>query len=110
MLRFFSAFFGFILTLALIVFAVLNRAHTELYWSPMHEPLHLPLYVYTLGFLALGFLLGSLMVWLNNAELRRSRRLQRKEIKELQKELDTAQAGMDNGAPPDDFFPALPKK
>ena len=107
---FLRTFFGFVLAACLITFAVANRQIIPLVYSPIHDPLEIPLYMITLGFLAGGFLLGSFVVWMNGASTRRTGRKQRKTIKSLEKELSTLQNQTETAkAPPSDFFPALPK-
>lgn len=109
-MAFLRAIFGFIIAILLIGFAVANRQATTLVYSPVHEPLEIPLYLITLIFMAIGFILGGLAVWINSAPTRKVKRQQRKTIKELEKELETLQTKNDQTpAPPDsEFFPALP--
>lgn len=102
---------GFIFAAALIAFAVFNRQDVEFSYSPFHDPIHMPLYLIALCLMAIGFLLGGITVWLNMADTRRLKRMQRKKIKELEKELQkTELKPADTEKPPSDFFPALPHK
>ena len=110
-MAFFRTIFGFIIAVLLIGFAVSNRQATTLIYSPIHDPLEVPLYLIALIFLATGFILGGLIVWTNSAPTRKVKRQQRKTIKALEKELGTLQTKSSNDRKPDsEFFPALPAK
>ena len=101
---------GFTIALGVAAFAVLNRQEAALYWSPLHPPLELPLYITGLGFLSAGFLIGAFTVWFNSGRIRRQTRLQRKTIRHLEKELEGANQNRPvKDEPPADFFPALIK-
>lgn len=103
-------FIGFLIAVTLIAFAVTNRQSTTLIYSPFHEPLELPLYMVTLIFMAAGFFLGVMMLWINMGKSRKVKREQRQTIKQLEKELETQKAKDPEAAePPSEFFPALPK-
>jgi len=80
---------GFCIALLFTAFAVMNRHNIDLFWSPLHPALPVPLYLLALGMLAAGFLLGGVIVWLNMSPLRREKRHQRKIIHALEKELET---------------------
>ncbi|MCB1720971.1 MAG: LapA family protein [Alphaproteobacteria bacterium] len=107
---FIRAIFGFIIAIALVAFAVSNRQNIALNYSPVHDPLEIPLYLLTLLFMALGFIFGALIMWLNTAPTRRRSRQQRKTIKALEKELANAQNKKTSPAnvPPSELFPTLP--
>ncbi len=110
-MAFFRTIFGFIIAILLIGFAIANRQETALIYSPIHEPLNVPLYLISLIFLAIGFILGGLIVWMNNAPTRKVKRQQRKTIKALEKELSTAQNKTESAdTPASEFFPALPQQ
>lgn len=101
---------GFILAALLTAFAIFNRQNVEVSFSPVHEPLSLPLYLVVLGMFAGGFLIGGFIVWVNAGSTRKLTRKQRKQLKALEKELEHIKE-TDQGTtpPPADFFPALPK-
>lgn len=102
-------FIGFVLAVALAVFALFNRHDVVLSVGPVYEPFNLPLYLIVLVFMAVGFVFGGVFVWLGAAPVRRSKRKQRKEIKKLEKELGKLkESSVDVATPPSDFFPALP--
>ena len=66
---------GFTIAVLLAAFAVANRQIADITWSPVHEPLHWPLYLSVLSAMAFGFVLGGLIVWMSDFPLRRSARL-----------------------------------
>jgi uncharacterized integral membrane protein len=99
---------GFIITVAVMGFAVFNRQVVEFYYTPFHPPVELPLYMVALGFVVFGFMTGAGMVWLEAIPVRWASRKQRKEIRKLEKKLDEMRQSETGIAPPDDFFPALP--
>jgi uncharacterized integral membrane protein len=84
------AFLRMIFALPLIIGAVMFAlAHPEkvlLTYSPLSEPIELPLYFVALAFLGIGFLLGVFCTWLGMGKLRKERRAYKKEVKKLTKE------------------------
>lgn len=99
---------GFVIAIAVAAFAVFNRQPISLTYSPIHQPLEVPLYAVGLGLMATGFIIGAALVWLNGADIRRTRRKQTRQIRKLEKELaETAKTDIAI-TPPSDFFPALP--
>ena len=101
---------SFLLTLAVVVFAISNRHEVALYWNPLVEiPFQIPLYLIALTFMATGFVLGALFSWMGESKVRRERRMQRREIKKLEKALEASNENH-SATPPTDFFPALIKK
>ncbi len=103
-------FIGFLIAITLIAFAITNRQTTTLVYSPLHDPLELPLYMVTLLFMAAGFFLGIMMLWINMGKSRKVKRDQRQTIKELEKELKSVKGkDPESQDPPSEFFPALPK-
>lgn len=100
---------GFLITIAVLIFASANLHTVEVFYSPFTPALELPLFLIALGLMGFGFFIGGLFVWINEGKARKDRRRQRKEIKTLQKELKTANDdGSETQKPPSDFFPALP--
>lgn len=103
-------FIGFLIAISLIAFAITNRQTTTLVYSPLHEPLELPVYMITLLFMGAGFFLGIMMLWINTGRTRKIKREQRQAIKNLEKELESLKGkDTDSHDPPSEFFPALPK-
>lgn len=75
---------------ALLWISFANRDLVDFMWSPLHEAVSVPVAVLVLAAAVFGFVWGGLIVWLNEAGPRRDRRLQRKDIKRLEKELNAA--------------------
>ncbi len=75
---------------ALLWVSFANRESVEFTWSPVHEAALVPVAVLVLAATITGFIWGGLIVWLNEAHNRRDRRLQRKDISRLEKELNQA--------------------
>ena len=82
---------GFIFTVIFVFFAAFNRHNIEIYFSPIHDPIEMPLFAVVLGFAALSFLIGGATVWMNDGKIRRERRGLRKEVKKLEKELNSGE-------------------
>lgn len=101
---------GFLIAAAAAVFAISNRHQVKIFWNPIDPPFELPLYLIGLGFMGFGFILGTLMVWLNGASGRRARQHQRRQIKNLEKELKAINQNAQEAQPPSDFFPSLPER
>lgn len=100
---------GLFVAVILCVFAAANRDPVSLVWSPLHPPAELPLYLITLILMSTGFILGSVITWLNTGKLRQTKRKQKKHIRDLEKQLEAVNENGHQDSPPSDFFPALPK-
>ncbi len=76
-------------TIVIAVFAALNRADVSVILNPLdlEQNVAVPLYLVVLSAVLFGFVTGALMIWLNMSPLRKQKRTQRKEIKELEKEM-----------------------
>lgn len=79
-----------VIMVGVILFTFANRERIPVQLHPFHEPYDVFSFVLALGALAIGFVFGGVMVWLNSAEIRADRRKQKKRIKELEKELGKA--------------------
>lgn len=103
---------GFAIAILFAGFAAMNRQNVTLYFTPVHDPIEWPLFAIVLGFSALGFLIGAMVVWMNDGKLRREKRLQKRQIKKLKAELDKNDILLPNEAPKPDtaLFPALTKQ
>lgn len=100
---------GFLLTLVFVFFAAFNRQPVELFYSPLHDPIELPLFAVALGFSALAFLIGGVTVWLSDGKIRRERRGLKRTVKSLEKKLENTDD--DKASKPDNpLFPAITKQ
>ena len=111
MIAFFRWIAGFLIITLFAGFAAFNRQEVTLYYSPVHDPLNWPLYALVLGFAAIGFMIGALVVWISDGKIRREKRLQKKQIKKLENELQKTQIVMNAKEKPETalFPPALTK-
>lgn len=104
-------FFAFLITIAVLVFAISNRHTVNVFISPFDQEQHLiiPLYLIALGLMGIGFVIGAITVWLNESHLRTDRRKQKKLVRNLEKELKTVNENHQDGSvPPSEFFPSVP--
>ncbi len=79
---------GLVITIVIASFAAMNTEVVSFTFSPVHDPVSIPVYMVILSTLAFGFLFGGIVVWLNAAPVRKAKRKQKKEIKLLEKELE----------------------
>ncbi len=91
MISFFRWALSVIIMVSVILFTFANRDLVTITYSPIHDPIEVFSFVLALGALALGFVLGGLMVWLNSTKVRIERRQQKKEISRLEKEIEALQ-------------------
>lgn len=73
-----------------VLFALAHPDPVSVTWNPLEPAVELPLYFVSLVFLAVGFLLGAFVAWLGMGKVRKERRQQRKTIKKLEKDINTA--------------------
>lgn len=81
-----------ILVLILIVFGLSNRDAVTLGFWPTDYAVVLPLSVAVLAAMAVSFLLGAAIVWLDHLGLRRRARRAEAEVRRLQAQLTQAEA------------------
>jgi len=83
------AFLRGLLALPLIIgtvaFAMTHTMKVPVVLNPFEPAIELPLYIVALGFLAVGALLGAIVAWIGMHKVRKAKRVQRKEIKNLEK-------------------------
>jgi len=79
-MRFFARLFAFVFALFAILFAAANPGDLTVELWPLPYVVTLPVYAAILGAAVFGFLAGALAVW---PSLHRSRRLARREAKEI---------------------------
>lgn len=97
---------GLVMTAAVILFALGNRAPVEIAWNPLAERTPMPLFLPVLIALAVGFLAGGFSVWLNGAHARAEQRRQRKLIRELEKQVEDSAVKADSSSVPAVSAPA----
>ena len=68
----------------IVAFVVLNRQETTLYFSPLTDPLILPLWLLGVVLFAIGFSVGALLLWLNNWPVHKELRQTKKDLKTTQ--------------------------
>jgi uncharacterized integral membrane protein len=96
---------GLLIAILLTAFAVANRQVVVVHWSPFHEALNLPLYLVALGLMALSFLSGSVLVWLNTIPLRVNAMRQKKQIRTLEKEVEASHVAAAKASAPEAALP-----
>ena len=102
---------GLVLTLVVAGFAAFNTESVDVIVSPIHDPVEFPLYGIALASVAFGFIMGGLMVWINDGALRKTKRKQKKELKNLEQEVGRLKQDKFKPTPPaPDVFPALPSQ
>ena len=87
MAAFFRTILGLIVTIPVAAFCGLNVQNVEIIYSPFHDSIEVPLYAIALGFALFGCVFGAFSTWLNNAPMRKQRRLLGKRVRQLEKEL-----------------------
>lgn len=87
MISFFKALLYILIAAFAAWFAMANPDETALIFSPLHDPVSVPVYIVGLGGLGIGFIFGCLVVWLNSISLYFDKRAGKKEIKKLEKRL-----------------------
>lgn len=81
---------GTLFAIAAVLFAVANLADVSVVWSPFHPALVMPLSVFGLGMAAVGFVAGGVLVWINGQSVRCDLRARKKQIRDLESALDSA--------------------
>ena len=81
-----------LLALAIVIFAVSNRAEISVTFWPLPALLEAPLYLVVLLALGAGFLLGEFVAWINAGRWRREARRRARRIEALERELAATQA------------------
>ncbi|HZB92334.1 MAG TPA: lipopolysaccharide assembly protein LapA domain-containing protein [Stellaceae bacterium] len=75
-----------------VAFAVENLERVPVGLWPFSDALFMPLYLVVLGALAVGFIAGEFVAWLNGGRWRREARRRRRRIEALERELAATQA------------------
>jgi O-antigen/teichoic acid export membrane protein len=89
MIAFFRALISLCITIAAILFALGNQQKVLLSWSPVNDPITLPVFAIGLGGAFIGLIAGALLIWLQSLRLRMQLHRERHHIKTLEKELET---------------------
>ena len=69
-------------------FALAHPQSVSVMVNPVKDPIELPLYFVVLLFLAIGFIFGAFMAWIGMGKTRQERRAFKKEVKNLNKEIE----------------------
>lgn len=89
---FLFVFLAWVLSLPLligaVVFALMNDGDVALSLNPFQAPVNVPVYAPVLAGVVLGIVLGALMTWAAMGRQRAKMRLQKKQIKTLEKQLE----------------------
>ena len=80
------------LAIIIVLFAVSNRDGVIVTFWPIPLAIEAPLYLIVLLALAVGFLVGELVAWINGRHHRRHARRRARRIEELERELGATQA------------------
>ncbi len=73
-----------------VLFALANPTIVSITYSPLHAPKELPVYFIGLSFLGTGFLFGAFMAWVGMSKTRVERRRLKKEVRQLEKDINDA--------------------
>jgi len=92
-----------------VAFAIANPEPVSIIWSPLHDPVTLPLYAVALAFLGGGFFLGALMTWFGMGKVRAERRGYKKEVKALEKEIKEIKANKEKPSSKDPLLKQIEK-
>lgn len=92
-MRLLSWLLGLPLAVVATVFAVANRQDLHFDLWPLPYGIDIAAYLAVLGPLALGLLLGALLVWLSGTRARLRARQDRRRVESLERQLAAATAG-----------------
>ncbi|MEM8832948.1 MAG: LapA family protein [Pseudomonadota bacterium] len=79
---------AFPIIVGVLIFALAHPDLVTVTWSPLHDSFKLPLYFVVLIFLAIGFLLGAFIAWINFLPAFSEKRALKKRVKSLEKDLN----------------------
>lgn len=80
------------IAIAIVLFAVVNRADVALSLWPLPWEIQAPLFLFTLGAIVFGFFFGALVTWISGGRTRQRLRHAQRELAEAQALLKQAQA------------------
>ena len=67
----------------LLGFMILNRYEVQLTYSPLHDPINMPIMVIALACVIVGFLAGAWLVWVDGGRNRKEISKLKKQVKKL---------------------------
>jgi putative membrane protein len=82
------------IAIAVVLFAVVNRAPVALSLWPFPWEIEAPLFLFTLGTIVFGFLFGAVVTWVSGGTTRQKLRTAQRELAQAQGELARAQSEM----------------
>jgi uncharacterized membrane protein YciS (DUF1049 family) len=95
-LKIFKYILKFLTIAFCVAFVVLNMQDTTFYYSPLATPLELPLWALGLLLFGIGFIMGALLVWLNDLPKKSEIRRLKKENVKLEEERDSLESDIRN--------------
>ena len=99
-----GSIFSILFALGLAFFALLNLNSVDITWSPFHEKASLPLYLICSIAATFGFFMGSVVTWLYGGKTRKTKRDQKRKIKDLEKKMGKIRNDIANDKTP--FMPS----
>ena len=92
MAKFLSLFLKILVTIPVIAFlfflTISNRSQSlKITWSPVNDAVDISLPILLFSALVAGFVWGSLILWSNTLEMRAERRVLKKKISDLEKQI-----------------------
>ncbi len=83
------------LIVAIVLFAISHTEKVSITLNPFSSAIELPLFIVTLAFLIMGFIIGAVISWFSMHSVRKTNRQQKKTIKNLEKELEKSKEQLD---------------
>lgn len=97
--------------IAIVLFAVVNRAEVTLSLWPLPWEIQAPLFLFTLGAIVFGFFVGALVTWISGGRTRQRLRSAQRELAEAQGAMKQAQSHQGPAATPGgEAAPARPTR
>ena len=88
-IRFLQYVLKVIAVIFIIGFVALNRDVIDIYYSPLSDPLQIPLWLVGLLLFSFGFTIGILLIWLDSYKYKRDLRSTRKKLDDAEKDRET---------------------
>lgn len=77
-----------VIAVLVLGFTLSNLERVDVHLTPFHDPYILPLYFVILGSIAVGFIWGGILVWMNASVSRKEAKQYKKKAERLEKELE----------------------